>query len=221
MSKQMSNEPMQIERTLIDHIQKSIKCAEMNKSALNSGAFDVPGFTSPKIRHLLNNLGKFPGFHYLEIGVHKGATFVAANEGNEFLSSIAVDNWSEFADGPDGAVRKEFLRHCKRLIKNKYTVYEQNCFSITQDQIKNPINLYLYDGAHDYESQKKALTHFYPMLADEFVFMVDDWSWDDPQRGTRDAIAELKPQIEFEAELIDGWWNGFYISLMRKTDAAA
>jgi hypothetical protein len=61
---------------------------------------------------LLNNLGEMSEAHYLEVGVHKGATFVATNFKNNLLSSIAVDNWSEFAQ--DGETKKEFIKNTKQ-----------------------------------------------------------------------------------------------------------
>lgn len=203
------------ETELVSLIESAIQQGEVEKSRLESGAFDVPGFTSNKIRHLLNNLGAIPGSHYLEIGVHKGGTFVAANNQNNLLSSIAVDNWSEFAQ--EGEARREFLAHTNRMLKpNSFKFYEQDCFTLTKEHIANPVNFYLYDGCHSFESQYKSLTYFYPMLDDVFLFLVDDWNWEDPQKGTRKAISDLNLKVLFEKELHNGWWNGLFVSLLKK-----
>lgn len=198
---------------MIDLIKESIRKAELEESKLDSVCFTAPGFTSPKIRHLLNNVCSYEFGHYLEIGVHKGATFVAANYGNNLLSSIAVDNWSEFAEC--GEAKKEFYKHSGRLL-NSYKVYEQDCFTIGSSELLNPVNIYLYDGCHSEESHVRSLTHFYPYLAEEFIFMVDDWNWPYPKSGTRNAISELGLKVKYERELDDGWWNGFYICLLSK-----
>lgn len=204
-----------LEDSIVKFIEEAIQKAEAEQSKLTSQAFEAPGFTSPKIRHLLNNLGELPGSHYLEVGVHKGATFVATNFKNKLLSSIAVDNWSEFAQ--DGETKKEFIKHTSNLLTpNTYKFYEQDCFSLTKEELPKPVNFFLYDGCHSYESQLKALTYFYPLLDDTFLFLVDDWNWPDPQRGTRQAIQELNLKTLFEKELDQGWWNGLFISLLKK-----
>jgi hypothetical protein len=203
---------------LIQHIKNSINLAEKEQSNLKPETFSVPGFTSPKIRHLLNNLGNFPDLNYLEIGVHKGATFVATNFNNNLSSSIAIDNWSEFAEADSGTltVKNEFIGHCQKLLTNSYQIIEQDCFTIAKEQIPNPINFYLYDGAHSYEAQMNALKHFYPMLADTFIYLVDDWNWPDPRCGTHQAIHDLNLKILFKVELDEGYWNGLFVSVLQK-----
>lgn len=199
---------------LIKHIENSINLGDQEKSKLDSKAFEVPGFTSPKIRHTLNNLGSFENLNYLEVGVHRGGTFVASNYKNNMKSSIAIDNWSEFAE--DGTVKNEFIKHCSNLLTCKYEFLEQDCFKTQKEQINKPISFYLYDGCHSLEAQKKALTHFYPMLDDVFIFLVDDYNWDDSKNGTNQAIEELNIKYLYKRELVEGWWNGLLVSLCKK-----
>lgn len=200
------------------HVQQSIAKAERLESKLTQDAMTVPSFTSPKIRHLLNNLGAGQDLHYLEVGVHKGGTFVAANFRNHMLSSMAVDNWSEFAQ--DGESRREFLASTARnLFPGSYQFLEMDCFGMTKENLPKPVNFYLYDGNHSYEAQKQALTHFYSLLADQFIFVVDDHDWPDVKRGTKDGIDEMNLKRVFEQELLgaNGWWNGLYVSVLAKS----
>jgi Methyltransferase domain len=200
---------------LRQHVETSIELGDQMKSKLDRAAFQARGFTSPKVRHLLNNLGSLAGLDYLEVGVHRGATFVATNYKNTLASATAVDNWSEFAD--DGKVKGEFLHHCSTLLApGSYRFLEQDCFSVTREQIHTPINFYLYDGEHSFEAQRKALTHFYALLDDVFIFLVDDYSWDAAKSGTEEAIGELGLERVFERELTEGWWNGLYVSVLKK-----
>ena len=95
--------------------------------------------------------------------MHRGATFVAANYKNTLASATAIDNWSEFAE--NGTVKDEFLLNCSTLLApESYRFLEQDCFTVTRDQLPAPINVYLYDGEHSFDAQRKALTHFYAML---------------------------------------------------------
>lgn len=200
---------------LILHISNAIALAEMNTSRLTMDAINVPAFTSLKVRHLLNNLGNRAGLRHLEIGVHKGGTFVATNFGNEMVSSVAVDNWSEFCQ--DGESKRVFLESVK-LLKPGFQFLEMDCFAMTKEHLPEPINFYMYDGDHSYEAQKRALTHFHDMLADEFILVVDDYDWDNVQKGTRDGIAELGLHRNFEVTLpgSQGWWNGIYVAVLSK-----
>ena len=200
---------------LCQHVHTSIERADQMTSKLDRAAFQARGFTSPKVRHLLNNLGSLDGLDYLEIGVHRGATFVAANYKNTLASATAIDNWSEFAE--NGTVKEEFLRNCSMLLEpGAYRFLEQDCFTVTREQIHTPVNFYLYDGEHSFEAQRKALTHFYAMLDDAFIFLVDDYSWEAARSGTEEAIGELGLERVYEQVLTEGWWNGLYVSVLKK-----
>jgi hypothetical protein len=200
---------------LQEHAALSIDRAERHTSKLDRAAFQARGFTSAKVRHLLNNLGSLDGLHYLEVGVHRGATFVATNYRNQLASATAVDNWSEFAE--DGTVKDDFLRHTSTLlVPGSYRFFEQDCFSVREEQLPAPVNFYLYDGEHSHASQRRALTHFYPMLDDVFLFVVDDYTWEAARTGTQDAIEELDLTTLYEQELVEGWWNGLYVSVLKK-----
>jgi hypothetical protein len=201
--------------TLVQHVAHSIRLADDRQSQLDRAAFQAKGFTSPKVRHLLNNLGSLAGLDYLEVGVHRGATFVATNYRNTLSSAVAIDNWSEFDD--DGSVKTEFLHHCATLLRpGSYQFIEQDCFTVARRQLPAPVNFYFYDGEHSHDPQRLALTHFYPMLADEFLFLIDDYSWTSAKSGTERAIAELDLDVLHQQELTDGWWNGLFVSVMRK-----
>lgn len=200
---------------LCQHVERSIELGDRMTSKLDRAAFQPRGFTSPKVRHLLNNLGSLDGLDYLEVGVHRGATFVAANYQNRLASATAVDNWSAFAD--DGKVKGEFLQHCSTLLApGSWRFLEQDCFTVTREQIGTPINFYLYDGEHSVDARRKALTHFYALLDEAFIFLVDDYSWDAAKGGTDAAIGELGLERVYERELTEGWWNGLYVSVLRK-----
>lgn len=214
------------------HIQECIEKALKSESKLDHSVFGIHGFTSNRIRHFLNNVGSMPGLDYLEVGVHKGATFVAANYKNEFRSSTAIDNWCEFDE--NGQSKAMFEASLWRFFKNKFLGSDlfqplnQDFFTLTKSQLVHPVNVYFYDGHHSEEAQYKALTHMYDMLADEFIFICDDWNWEEVPRGTRRAIKDLGLNTFYEREfkgelknnefiLDEGWWNGFYVSVLEKT----
>jgi hypothetical protein len=82
---------------LVSHVEKSIAQAEELTSKLKPEVLQVQGWSAPKFRHFLNNLCSKADTKYLEIGVWKGATHIAALYKNQ-IYSIAVDNFSEHWD---------------------------------------------------------------------------------------------------------------------------
>lgn len=196
----------------IELIKEAIKKAEILESKLDDECFKIGGYTSPKIRHLLNNLGELlkEDDDYLEIGSHRAATFVAALFKNKF-NATSVDNWSEFNE--DGTVRDDFMNNIKQF-GDRVTFFEQDCFSISLP--KDKYSFYLYDGPHGYEEQKLGVTYFYQNMKDEFILCVDDDKWEQVERGTQDGIKEMGLNILFEKHLVDGYHNGFYVALLKK-----
>jgi len=203
----------------IEQIQQAIEDANNLQSKINQEALLIGGYTSDKIRHLLNNLAGI-STHYLEIGSHRGATLISALSNHLFMPSAAIDNFSELDD--DKTVENELLNNIDKFLPyQKPVIYKQDCFSVIDNllpQIEDKkFDLYLYDGNHSYESQKKALTYFIDCMADEFIFCVDDYNWHDVSTGTQDAIKELGLTVLFERALVTTeWWNGFAIFLLKK-----
>jgi hypothetical protein len=211
---------------IIKHLEKSINNAQLNRSKLPKEILDCGGFSSSKIRHLLNNILELPDSNYLEVGVFMGSTFVSALYKNSLNSAYAVDNWSEFNDYGD--IKTIFKTTCEKFDLKNYEFFEEDCFKMDLSKIKNKINIYFYDGNHDESNQYKALKYFYPVLADEFIFMVDDFDsydakWAEVERGTRHAIKNCNLNVLFEKHLYslgrnnaDSWWNGFFVSYLKK-----
>jgi len=201
----------------IKHIENSIKSAENFISKIDEDIKKYPGMSSIKIRHFLNNLLELENSRYLEIGVNKGSTFISAIFKNSPEYTCAIDNWSEF-----GNHESEFLQNCKNYNIILSDFFNEDSFTLDIKKIKSSINVYLYDGNHDKQSQYKALTYYYDVLESEFIFMVDDYRNAHVVEGTQSAIKDLNLKKEFEIELKSGnndfnsWWNGFYISILKK-----
>lgn len=199
-------------------LKRMIQDAADGKPDLPDEVLHITGFSSPRVRRLLNALCSQSGAVYLEIGVHVGSTFIPAVYGNE-AQATCIDNWEMF----EGA-EEQFEKHVKQYIPERgVLVLKADCFTVALSLIHAPVNVYFYDGAHDAESQYKALTYFAPVLADQFVLLVDDCNWEEPRLETKRAIKELGWH-EVYGELLpgayngdqDGWWNGLFVALVEK-----
>ncbi|MGH7744876.1 MAG: class I SAM-dependent methyltransferase [Candidatus Dormibacteria bacterium] len=209
--------------TYAEFAAQCIGHAEQHKSGLSLEALTVPAFSGYCVKHLLNTLCSLKPLHYLEVGVHQGGTFCAAMYGNQPDSSLAIDNWSEFER--NGETRARFLENLAKFAPTSRFL-EKDCFALTPEEIGHPVNVYFYDGNHSEESQYKALMHFLPMLADEFIWLVDDYGWHEApsvKAGTQRAIKDSGVTVLFERDLqppqpydANGWWNGLYVGVLRK-----
>ena len=166
---------------MIEHVKNSILKAEALESKLTHGILALDGMCFSMTRHLLNNIVNIPGARYLEVGVHKGATFIAALYKNDYDKAIGIDNWSECGDYGD-----EFINICNHYI-GEYDFIQEDCFDVELD---SEINIYFYDGSHTEESHTTALSHFYKSLADEIIFIVDDYNWNQVRKGTMRAVKD-------------------------------
>jgi agmatinase len=192
---------------MVHHVRTGLSAAGEGRSKLPESVLSLPGMSSPKVRHLLNNLCDRPGARYLEIGVLTGSTLVSALFGNPYARAWAIENWSEFGGPREGLLSSlDLLSHEER---SRLAVLEEDCFGLDLRGL-GPCDVYFYDGNHERLSQRLAFTRFDPVLSDPFVAIVDDWNWEDVRQGTREAFAQLGYTAAFEAELparFNGEWR--------------
>lgn len=204
---------------IIQHIQTAITNANNCKSKLSEEILNIPGMSSRKVRHLLNNLIT-NNDRYLEIGTWMGSTLISALYKNNPQYYIAIDNWSEW-DGP----KNDFFNNCQKYLNYMPNFLEKNCFDLGEEKnnIKD-ITIYFYDGGHSETDQYRAITYYYECLADNFIILVDDYNSPPVPIGTQNAINDLKIKKKCEIELpadyngdTNKWWNGLYLAYCEKT----
>ena len=207
------------------HVELAFENAEEGKSKITQGIINMEGMSGIKTRHFYNNVLNKDDARYLEIGTWKGSSVCSAMCGNK-AKVVCIDNWSEF-DGP----KTEFLENFTYYKgENEATFIEQDCYKV--DVLKLPkFNIYMYDGNHTKESHYNALVHYYNCLDDIFVFIVDDWNWNDVRDGTYESFKKLSLSVMYEREIRttnDGshppwgselqkqWHNGIYVAILQK-----
>lgn len=203
-----------------EKIKEAVENALKGQSKLaNEATFEIGGFTSPAIRHLMNNLGAI-ATSYFEIGTHMGSLTLATLYNNQHLSSTICDNWTEFENG--GKSKEEFYKNVERYHQSGNislpTVLEQDCFEIP-DWVKKAmkVDLYLYDGGHGYEEQYKGVKDFVDAMQDECILVVDDYNWEQVISGTLNAIGDCKLQrVYYKQFSSPEWHNGIGLFLLKK-----
>lgn len=211
--------------TKIELINKAFTCAERLESKLTSECFEIGGFTSPMIRHLMNQLGSI-STNYLEVGVLRGALFLATLYKNHNLeTSTAVDSFVEFNEEKD--MKQVLLDNMRQFSDRRFgepkvdlipswILLDQDCWTVPVPMHK-PIDLYLFDGPHSLEEQAKAITYYVPAMADEFILCIDDHNWPQVSKGTEEGIraAGLTVLNSWIRESED-WHNGYAVFLLKK-----
>ena len=206
----------------ISHVESCIEKALRCESKCSPEILSMEGMSGRYTRHFYNNLLNIDDARYLEIGAYKGSSTCSAMYENKAIISV-VDNWSEF-----GGPREECINNIVKYAKNINDVFVVDCDSF-QTEIPNGLghqgkfNIYMYDGCHKRESHEKALTHYYDVLDDVVIFVVDDWNWDFVRAGTYDGIHKMGFDIKYEKSFhtqVNGtsstWWNGIGIFVLEK-----
>jgi hypothetical protein len=207
------------------HIENCFKKAENYISKIDKTILLIDGMTGTKTRHFYNNLLSIPGLKYLEIGTWKGSSVCSAMSNNT-NTIVCIDNWSEF-NGP----KTEFIRNFEKFKgSNIASFIEADCFSLDVSTFSNSFNVFLYDGEHSYLSHKKALTHYYSCLDNTFIYIIDDWNFEQVRKGTLDSIIELNLKVLYFKQIrtnfdnshslpsyaFDNWWNGICVLILQK-----
>jgi hypothetical protein len=201
---------------LVNHVKNCIALAEQKKSSLSDDALAVSGMSGHKVKHFLNNVCKLPNTTYLEIGLFKGSTFVAALYGNESTIDHAL--------GIDLGINLAKESADRLLPSGTFHLLAQDRFTVNPAEVLPlPVTVYFYDGDHAEINQERAFRYFNKIFDDYFVAIVDDWNSWEIRRGTSTAFKKLNYEILFEQEFFtnmngdpEGWWNGLYIAVIKK-----
>jgi hypothetical protein len=201
----------------INKLLRATTNACTSTSKLSKDVLDIEGMSSSKIRHFLNNIIDNDS-RYLEIGSWKGSTIISALYKNEFKYVYVIDNWSQYL-GP----KEECCNNIKKFITNEnIIIINENSFTVDFSNLQK-INTFFYDGKHDEEAHCNILKIAYPCLDDIFIYIVDDWNWNNVKKDTLKGIMENNLKIKFSMELfseknkdIYGWWNGLSMFVLQK-----
>lgn len=210
--------------TKIEQIESAIEKALKRESKLTPLALSVPMLGSLNIRHLLNNLASLCAV-YCDHGSHVGGSYCSAVFKNTNLThAISIDSWA--SDEIDGHHYEQDFRDNALMMTPPETnlqVIKSDSFSVDLSQIKEKIDFYYFDGSHDYTSQRRALTYYLPVLADTFIYAVDDYMLKEVKEGAQDGITESGCEILFEREFEtdseysnESFWRSWYVCLLKK-----
>lgn len=210
---------------LVRHVEDSIVKAILHESVLDKEILDIKGFSTATMRRLFSNLCHLPKVFpiYCEVGLHCGSSFCAAINNNPNLTAIGYEDFSQHFDYSN--VEAELDANIKATKeRGAATIVFKKDFFQAKIPLDN-IDIFYYDGNHNYEFQRAALPYAFGNLAPLFLYIVDDYSWHSVKTGTQDSMEELKDKMKVEKEwTLTGerpnddtiWHNGLYIAACSK-----
>lgn len=200
---------------LIDRVEHALEAANTRTTKLTNQVMAISGMTTDPVRIFLNELCSASDVHYLEIGVHQGATLCAALFNNQPVSAIAIDNFSQkfSSNNPEEQFKKNVKDNNIQV-----TFINGDCFNLTDDQkaqIQN-VNVYFYDGDHRTQDQKAALTYYKDMMTDVVIYIADDYKHYTVPVGTKEGIEEAGFEVVKEWVITGNYHNGLGIFVLKK-----
>ena len=200
---------------------------ELVDSVNNPIEINIPGLTSTRIQSLINGLAKTSS-KYLEIGSYQGATAASALSGNN-IDAYFVDMWQEAPQAvregwetPNTNTIQEFKKNITPYRgNNRVFISNSDMFKVNLSNISN-IDLFFYDGPHDFESTKNAVKYYSPTFANQSILIFDDANWTEVVQGAYKGIVESGLKILYSKKVLNSlesekdWWNGIYIVVVEK-----
>ena len=216
------------------HVETCIDAFENSGKYLSNHTSEpVPGLTSPRVRHFLNNICSQEGAVYLEIGVFAGSTFCAAIENNDMVAAYANDTWQE----PELQPEREdlnidvvgdmdtFISNVEKVSENldfDISVLKGECEGLNKDNFQHKVNIIFYDGDNDPTVMWRFFNTIDAYTDDVFTLIIDDANSELNVKTTKEFVNQTGWNILYERELLNNqedenmWWNGLYVLVLSK-----
>ena len=153
------------------------------------------------------------GEAYVEVGVFRGASLIAAMLGNEGKRFVGIDSF-EFRDTSLEKVEANLARYGLELPEIVVgDAFELVPAGALEDVV---IGVWYYDASHSYEAQLEGLRIAEPHLAPGALVIVDDTDWDDVDRAMDDYVASQTRArriltIDGKSRGAPQWWEGMQV----------
>jgi len=152
---------------------------------------------------------------YLEVGTYQGGSLISALLGNQ-ARAIGVDSFAEFSttnslERTQGNLNQFGVAERVDLRNMSY----QDFFANVPNDFK--VQVYYYDGAHDYETQLAGMEAAWPYLRSGSIILVDDYSYPEVIHSINQFVANHIDKIRFQfvmgsmgdhEDMGEIWWNG-------------
>ena len=139
---------------------------------------------------------------YLEVGIYQAVNFVGVAKTAKNTKCFGVDNFSQAFDENDlyKMTTEELVNHrIKEYNLSNAHVFKQDFreFLTNRKDINDlKVELYLFDGPHEYQDQVDGVEMAIPLLADRAIIVVDDWASENVQDSTEFLLDKYKKNLK-------------------------
>lgn len=219
------------------HVETCVDAFENSGKYLsNHTSAPVPGLTSPRVRHFLNNICSQEGAVYLEVGVFAGSTFCAAIENNDMVAAYANDNWTQPNLKPERedlefdvtGDMETFISNVERVSSNldfDISVLDGDAQSLDASNFQHKVNVIFYDGDNNPSVMFQFFNNMDQYTDDVFTLIIDDANMESNVKVTKEFVESKDWKILYERELLNDmeddtmWWNGLYVLVLSKQNS--
>ena len=118
-------------------VQAALKLADNGQSKLTERERELFGLSSERLRCLINNVCAVKDISYLEIGIYRGSTALAAAYGNDTTRVVGVDNFKYDEREPDKWAPEGFIHsNMKSQMEANLARYTTGDNGVTLDNIE-------------------------------------------------------------------------------------
>lgn len=160
-----------------------------------------------------------PGETYIEVGTYQGGSLTAALFGND-SRAIGVDSFAEFkvTNSPQRTQSNLDYFGVSDRVQLKDMDFTTFFANVPPGLV---IQVYYYDGAHDYPSQLAGMEAAWPHLHAGSIIIVDDYSYPEVNAAINQFVANHANRITFQFVMATEhgagaapdatWWNGVVV----------
>ena len=210
--------------TLAGPVGTAVTNAENSVSNITSELVGMKGHTGLLVRHLYNNLAAIPNTTALFVQPYTGDGVCSALNGN----SVTVVTVNDVTMYP---TNMQALAANVDLFKGSNTVTLHDADWARMDLSGLPIiNVVAYHGSNEAGRVNAALTRYLPVLANEFVVVINDWSISQTRDWLNTFITDNGITVEYSKDEGDlhegvdppvanptGWWTGVHVAVLKKS----
>jgi hypothetical protein len=226
-----------ISEVTTQNIKQAFYDAEQDKSNLREFERDLYGFSGAKIRHTINNICSIKEkMSYLELGVYRGSTLIAANFRTNVVQSYGIDDFT--IDHKEATPYKPEGWSNPRIVAEDLLERYKKEFS-TQTQVKlinsearktelsqlRKVDIIHYDLEEHHAGVESTLRYFLPKFDKHVILLISNWN----SAGVRTSYKNFAKTPGLKVELVEEklssstgntetWYNGFSASLVSFVD---
>ena len=211
-----------------DAVKEAFYLAEHDRSNLREYDRDLYGYSGKKIRHAINNICSIKDkLTYVELGVYRGSTMIAATYNTKVAKAYGVDDFT--IDLKEATPYKETGWSNPRIAaeelfekyKKPINLIKSEARSVDFSLIPGKIDIIHYDLDLHHASLESILRYYLHKFDKHTLLIISNWN----ARGVRTDYKNFAKTPGISVELLDeklssttgdteNWYNGLSVSLV-------